>query len=69
MMDKQQNPGIPRRTFLRAAGVAGAAAWASAAVSAQETPRRPAIRKLGTIDLDLVETTPVVVKWMVYSLE
>lgn len=68
-MDKQVNRGMPRRTFLRAAGLAGAAAWTGMAAPAQETSKRPAIRKLGTIDLDLVETTPVVFKGKVYRFE
>jgi alpha-L-fucosidase len=32
-------------------------------------PRRPEIRKLGTIDLDMVETTPVVFKGRLYRFE
>jgi hypothetical protein len=36
---------------------------------AQELPHRPVIQKLGTIDLDLCETTPFVFKGKAYRLE
>lgn len=36
---------------------------------AAAAPRRPAIEKLGTIDVDLVETTPIVFKGKLYRFE
>ena len=41
----------------------------AAAAAGTPTPRRPRIRKLGTIDCDLVETTPFVFGGKIYRLE
>jgi hypothetical protein len=69
MSSTHQHRDITRRTFLRSIGIGGAAAWAGAKAFAQEAAKRPVIRKLGTIDLDLVETTPVVFKGKLYRFE
>src|SRR5579863_8470386 len=39
------------------------------ASAADDKPKRPAIKKLGTIDLLMVETTPVVFKHRLYRFE
>ncbi len=68
-MDSDQGP-LGRREFGRVSamailGVMGAGHAAEKSV----VPKRPVIEKLGTIDLDLVETTPVVFKDRVYRYE
>src|SRR2546428_4528209 len=65
----------PLLCFLRAAmsRVPGSALVAAEGVpakaSVEQQGNRPLIRKLGTIDLDLVETTPVVFKGRLYRFE
>jgi hypothetical protein len=61
---------ISRRVFIGySAGAAAFAATSHAQDAAQPALNRPRIHKLGTIDLDLVETTPVVFKDRVYRFE
>ena len=59
---------LSRRQFLAASAAVAGGALAGAA-SGQSVQEKPAIHKLGTIDLDLVETTPVVFKDRVYRFE
>jgi hypothetical protein len=42
---------------------------ALASLAPADDPRRPEIRKLGTLDLDMVEATPVVFKQRLYRFE
>lgn len=56
---------LTRRQF----GAVSAFATLSASGLAQAAPEPPKIVKLGTIDLDLVETTPVVFQGRVYRYE
>lgn len=58
---------ISRRGFLGVA--AGALAVGTARAADKNEERRPVIRKLGTIDIDLVETSPVVFKGRLYRFE
>jgi hypothetical protein len=58
---------ISRRGFLVSSVAAGVGVSLGAAT--EETPKGPAIKKLGTIDIDLVETTPIVFKDKVYRFE
>lgn len=57
---------ISRRTFLSTTAALGAGCLVPVAHAA---PQGPVIRKLGTIDVDLVESTPVVFNGRVYRFE
>lgn len=61
----KNNFGLTRRGFIAAA--AGAVTAAGASTAAED--KKPKIEKLGTIDLDLVETSPVVFKNRLYRFE
>jgi hypothetical protein len=60
---------IDRRRFLKQTGALALAAPVLSLASRTAAAARPEIEKLGTIDVDLVETTPVVWKGKVYRFE
>ncbi len=71
MMQYHESPlAMSRRGFLASsAAVAGLVSVGAAAPAEGQGVGKPLIKKLGTIDLDLVETTPVVFKGRLYRFE